>query len=404
MNGMSEETNKEKQKFIRQGWSDFKKIFSSGGEKKKKRLQLVLIICIVIVALFFLYRQVLEFHHYQVVASTDKNDSEAIDYASFGNLIIRYGNDGVSAIAPDNTTIWEETYEMDRPIISVRNNYFAIADQKGKTIMILNKDGFCQQVSTDLPIQKIDVSDTGSVAVLMQDEGSISYLGLYSLSGKKTAEGTLHFGNSGYPLSLAISEDGVNLALSVLDIKDGQSKTSVNFYNFAKAPAEGKDNQVASFSYDNTVIPEINYGTGTKLIAFGDNKVISFQGGAEPQEKNVLELDKTVRSIVHSEDRIGLLYDQGDDGDGSTLVLYDYDGNEKRHYSISGLYSSVGLMANGEVYLIQDKNLAIYRKYGRVKYTGSADTPFYTVISQGNGMRYVFVREGKTEQVRLSLF
>jgi hypothetical protein len=61
-------------------------------------------------------------------------------------------------------------------------------------------------------------------------------------------------------------------------------------------------------------------------------------------------------------------------------------------------------MANGEVYLIQDKNLAIYRKYGRVKYTGSADTPFYTVISQGNGMRYVFVREGKTEQVRLSLF
>lgn len=401
---MSEETNKEKQNWIRQGWTDFKKIFSSDGEKKKKRAKWVLIICIIIVALFFLYREVLEFHHYQTVASTENNASEAIEYASFGNLIIRYGNEGASAISSDNTTIWEEAYEMENPIISVRNNYFAIADQKGKTIVIMNRDGFCQQISTDLPIQKIDVSDTGSVAVLMQDEGSISYLGLYSLSGKKTAEGTLHFGNSGYPLSLAISEDGVNLALSVLDIKDGQSKSSVNFYNFAHAPAEGKDNQVASFTYDNTVIPEICYGTGTRLVAFGDDKVISFQGGAEPQEKNVMEIEGTVRSIVHSEDRIGLLYDQGDNGDGSTLVLYDYTGDEKRRYSINGLYSSVGLLENGEVYLIQDKNLAIYRKYGRVKYTGSADTPFYTIISQGNGMRYVFVREGKTEQVRLSLF
>ncbi|MBQ7447804.1 MAG: hypothetical protein IJV59_07610 [Eubacterium sp.] len=401
---MSETANKEKQNWIRQGWSDFKKIFSSDGDKKKKRKWLVLIICIVIVALFILYRQVLEFHHYQAVASTENNASEAIDYASFGNLIIRYGNDGASAIATDNTTVWEETFEMENPIISVRNNYFAIADQKGKTIVIMNRDGFCQQISTDLPIQKIDVSDIGSVAVLMQDEGSISYLGLYSLSGKKTAEGTLHFGNSGYPLALAISEDGVNLALSVLDIKDGQSKSSVNFYNFAHAPAEGKDNQVASFSYDNTVIPEISYGTGTKLVAFGDDKIISFQGGADPQEKNVLELEGTVRSIVHNEDRIGLLYDQGDDGDGSTLVLYDYDGSEKQHYSINGLYTNVGLLENGEVYLVQEKNLAIYRKYGRIKFTGSADTPFYTIMSQGKGMHYVFVREGKTEQVRLSLF
>ena len=182
---MSEETNKEKQNWIRQGWSDFKKIFSSDGKKKKKRAKWVLIICIIIVALFFLYREVLEFHHYQTVASTENNASEAIEYASFGNLIIRYGNEGASAISSDNTTIWEEAYEMENPIISVRNNYFAIADQKGKTIVIMNRDGFCQQISTDLPIQKIDVSDTGSVAVLMQDEGSISYLGLYSLSGKK---------------------------------------------------------------------------------------------------------------------------------------------------------------------------------------------------------------------------
>lgn len=401
---MSAETNTENRKGLQGKWSQLRQKISGGEAKKKKRIRWVILICVIIAAGIFACLQLMVFHHYQAVISVEKNDTEAIEYASFGNMIIRYGNEGATCIASDSSTVWDEPYEMENPIISVRNVYAAVGDQKGKTIIVFNREGFCQKISTDLPIQKIDVSDTGSVAVLMQDEGSISYLALYSLSGKKTAEGTLHFGNSGYPLALALSEDGENLALSVLDIKDGRSKSTINFYNFNQTPEEGKDNQVASFSYDDTVIPEINYGDGTKLVAFGDDKVICFQGARDPQEKNVLELEGTVRSVVHDGDWFGLLYDQGEDGKGNTLILYDYDGDAKRHYSIDGMYTSVGFLGNGEVYLIQDKNLAIYRKFGRAKFIGSGDTPFYTVMSEGNGMRYVFVREGKTEQVRLSLF
>ena len=52
-------------------------------------------------------------------------------------------------------------------------------------------------------------------------------------------------------------------------------------------------------------------------------------------------------------------------------------------------------MANGEVYLIQDKNLAIYRKYGGVKYTGSADTPFYTDDFAGKWHALCICQRGK---------
>lgn len=401
---MSEENKAEKSKGIRHRWTAFKGKLSSENKQKKSWLKIAVLICVVIAALVVLFSLFVTFHHYQSVYSIEKSDGDTTNYASFGNLIIRYGNDGASCIASDNTIVWDEAYEMDNPIISVRHNYLAIGDRRGKTVIIFNKEGFCQKITAELPIQKIDVSDTGSVAVLMQDEGSISYLGLYSLSGKKTAEGTLHFGSSGYPLAIALSEDGENLALSVLDIKDGQSKSTINFYNFGQTPAEGKDNQVASFSYDNTVIPEICYGSGSQLVAFGDDKLISFEGGKTPEEKNVLALEGTVRSIVHDSERIGILYDQGEEGSGNTLVLYDYDGDEKRHYSAKYQYESIGFLGNGGVYLIQDKNLAVYRRFGRAIFIGKGDTPFYGVMSEGYGMRYIFIREGKTEQVRLSLF
>ena len=400
---MSEENTAKQKKKLSERMTGIKQKIVAQKDQRQKWLRILIIICIVVAALVILCRHVLVFHHYQSTVSIDKNDTEATDYASFGNMIIRYSDDGAAAIASDNTTVWEESYEMENPIISVRHSYLAVADQKGKTIIIFNKEGFCQQITTDLPIQKIDVSDTGSVAVLMQEDGNISYLSLYSLSGKKTAEGTLHFGSSGYPLALALSEDGENLALSILDVKSGQSNSTINFYNFSQMPEEGKDNQVASFTYEDTVIPQISYGANGKLAAIADNKFICFQGNNEPQEKAVVELPGTVRSIVYDADRIGLLYDQGEDGSGNTLILYDYDGDEKRTYSVEDQYSGVGFLSNGEVYLIQDKNLAIYRKFGRAKYIGTADTPFLTVMSEGYGLKYVFVREGTTEQVHLSL-
>ena len=122
----------------------------------------------------------------------------------------------------------------------------------------------------------------------MENEGT-SYLQLYDKSGGQLASGELHVQNSGYPLDVALSENGEKLAVSMLDINGGSVKTVIAFYNFGTVGQNSIDKIVSSYSYADMVIPQIRYLAEDTMVAFGDNRVILFTGAQKPAEEKSIE-------------------------------------------------------------------------------------------------------------------
>ena len=131
----------------------------------------------------------------------------------------------------------------------------------------------------------------------MAQQDGISYLELYNKSGDNLAGGQIHVTNSGYPLDIALSDDATKLAVSILDISKGAAQTTISFYNFASVGQNEIDNMVGSYTYADTVVPELAFTSNSRLVAFGDNKVIRFEGAQKPEEAQVIKLEKEVKSI-----------------------------------------------------------------------------------------------------------
>ena len=92
------------------------------------------------------------------------------------------------------------------------------------------------------------------------------------------------------------------------------------------------------------------------------------------------------------------------DGNGNSADIYSLNGSLKETISLDKSYMEGGFMSNGEIYFLDGMNCAIYRRSGRKKFEGRAETIMHTILSTGSSRRYIFVREGKTETIKLGLF
>ena len=95
---------------------------------------------------------------------------------------------------------------------------------------------------------------------------------------------------------------------------------------------------------------------------------------------------------------------QGNEKNGNALVIYNESGTIVKEIALDEAYSKAFFLYNGEVCLLQGKRCAIFTMKGLEKYKGNSNTTNYEVLSTGRYRRYLFIREGKTELVRLKIF
>ena len=85
-----------------------------------------------------------------------------------GYLLIS-SKDGVSCIDDKGKAIWNQSYEMQSPIVATCGSTVAIGDYNGRTIYVANKEKILGTVKTNLPIRSVAVSDNGVVAAVLDD-------------------------------------------------------------------------------------------------------------------------------------------------------------------------------------------------------------------------------------------
>ena len=341
-----------------------------------------------------------QYKDFDIIQSTERSDTVATKFVAFKGGVIKYSNDGATYTNNSDELVWNQTYEMQEPLIDICEGYVTFAEKGGTHIYILNQDGLQGNIETTMEIDAIQVADQGTVAVLMEDDGA-SNIKLYDKDGNNLAGGQIHMEKSGYPLDIALSNDAIKLAVTMLDVNDGAIQSVVAFYNFGSVGQNEIDHMVSSYSYPGVVIPDIEFVSSNRMLAFGDSKVLIFEGTQKPSVSKEIAIDKEIKSVFYNQDYFGLVTNNEDKDNTRHMEIYDTKGSHVLSKDFSLDYSAIEFLANDEICIRNDTQCLIYNTYGVKHFAYTFDVPIFQILSGASSRSYTFILEGTTEKVKL---
>lgn len=368
--------------------------------KIAKRIISIILVIVAVTAAAALFMALRHYESFDILQSVERADTEATRFADFKDNILKYSNDGALYTNASNEMIWNQTYEMANPQIDICGNYLTIYDKKGSMIYILTPEGLQSSIETTMPIEQVRIAAQGTIAVLMTKDAA-GYVALYDREGKNLVQGAIHGEKKGYPIAIALSQDAIKLAVSMLDINDGAVKSTIAFYNFGSVGQNEIDHVVGASTFNDTVIPEMEFISDDKLVAFSTSGLLYFEGTQKPQQSGEVSFEKEVKSIFYNQDYVGVVTDNEDEEVTHHLSVYDSKGGLVLEKDFAMEYTDIEFLSNNEICIRNENICDIYTIRGIYKFHHEFEETIYKVIPGSSGLNYTFVLEDATEKVRL---
>ena len=365
-----------------------------------KRILVTALIVFVIIAGLFLFLALRHYEDFDVNSTVERSDTAATIFEEFQGNILKYSNDGALYTDTYNERIWNQTYEMAKPTIDMCEDYLVIYDKKGTQIYIMTSQGLVSNIETTMTIEQVSIAAQGTVAVLMGDQSN-SYLVVYDKNGKELVNGAIYGEDGGYPIAIALSNDAIKLAVSMLDINDGKLKTTIAFYNFGSVGENEIDRIVSANSFSDMVIPQLDFVSDDRMVAYGDSEIAIFEGTQKPKLAQEIPLTGEAKSIFNNNKYVGVVYSNNDEKLTHHVAVYDMHGFTVMEKDFSQEYTEIGFLSNNEVCILNNHSCDIYTVRGIYKFHYDFDEELYKVISGGTGLNYTIILENSTEKVRL---
>ena len=347
--------------------------------------------------LIFAVRRNWSYHRLEVVSENVQEDTLSVSYCNVDGNILRYGPEGATLRDRKDRTLWTVNYRMQSPQVALRGETIAIYDTSGTEIVVCDREGQIGQISTDLPIRRADVSRKGNVAVL-QDEGNSSWIQYYGNTGGQIATVKTAIDDPGYPMDLALSDDGETMMVSYLSYKSSIQKSLLHMYSFSSSGQSQRDNRIAEFEYTDQIIPEVTWIGEDSFVAFRESGFTVYSSGRVPEMRTEVQVDGEIQSVFCDTGHIGMVLRDAGEGE-LRLRIYDRNGSLRTEKKLEHDFRHVELV-NGEVSLYQGTSVVIYSINGVKKFDGGYDGNARSIHALGR-QRYLAVTENGTKILKL---
>ncbi len=337
-----------------------------------------------------------------VVSSTPVTIVQGATVENLGGNILLYSKDGASCIDAKGNALWNQTFEMQEPMLSVCNNVAAIGDYNGRTVYVVSSTGQLGTVNTNLPIRKICVSQNGVVAAVL-DDAEVTRILLYN--GNENTDTSIvdikaTMDKSGYPMSLSLSPNGKLLAISYLHVNSGEMKSSVAFFNFGEVGKNESDNYVSGYDYPDTVIPYVQFMNNSAAFAVSDDRIVFFEGGEKPANKATALLNEEVQGIYYNEDYVGLVFHNQTGESAYRLDVYNTAGTKIHSQLFDMEYTDI-IFSRDQVIIYNDMDCKICNMSGVDKFTGTFEKPSSLLVPTSSNYKYVSVTSNSVDVIEL---
>ncbi len=318
---------------------------------------------------------------------------------AFSEYILTYSKDGASCMDGNGNAVWNETFEMQNPMIDICQNVVAIGDYNGRNIYIMNTSGLLGQITTNRPIRNFCVASNGVVAVVL-DDSDLTYIYLYDTKGKELVRIRTTMKDSGYPFSLSLSPNGMLLCVSYLFVDSGELKSSVAFYNFGEVGQNQTDNYVSGYDYLDVVVGYTRFLDEKTLFAVSDDRIMFFEGTQIPVNIGERLFSEDVQKLYYGKKHVGLVFNSTDGNSRYRLDIYNKAGQLCQSIGFDMEYTDI-VFAEDQVIIYNESECQVYNMNGVEKYSGYFEKAVYALIPTSSSYRYILVTADSIDTIKL---
>ena len=366
------------------------------------RAALVIVLIAVVAAFLVLQWKNKVFTTSVVTSSSPVTIVQGARVCALGNSVLLYSKDGASCLDSKGNSLWNQTFEMQNPMIAVCGDVAAIGDYNGRTVYVVSSTKQLGTINTNLPIRRICVSQNGVVAAVL-DDAAITRILLYN--GNENTDTSLidikaTMDKSGYPMSLSLSPNGKLLAISYLHVDGGEMKSTVAFFNFGEVGKNESDNYVSGYDYSDTVVPYVQFMNNNAAFAVSDDRIVFFTGSEKPNSTASAFLNEEAQGIYYNEEYVGMVYHDQTGEAIYRLDVYNTSGN-KIHSQLFDIEYTDIIFNKDQIIIYNDMDCQICNISGVNKFMGQFEKPSSLIVPTSSIYRYIAVTSSSIDTIEL---
>ena len=334
-----------------------------------------------------------------VVFSTQVHITQDSTLVPFSGYLLTYSKDGAGCMDIRGNAVWNQTFEMQNPIVDVCKNVVAIGDYNGRTIYVMNTSGVMGSITTSRPVRDFCVASNGVVAAVLDDTDA-TWIYLYDSQGKELVYFRTTMKDSGYPVNVSISPNGELVCVSYLFVDSGQMKSSVAFYNFGPVGKNNVNNYVSGYDYLNSVVPLTGFLDDRSMFAVSDDRVMFFSGAQKPLSVAEKLLADDVQGVYYGDESIGLIFNSTQSNSRFRLDVYHKSGELRQSIDFDLDFRDI-LFHDDQIIIYNESECRIYNSSGAEKYSGNFSKTVLLLIPQSSARRYMVVTPESIDTIEL---
>lgn len=334
-----------------------------------------------------------------VLSSAEINITQGSNLLPFAGHLLTYSKDGANCMDIKGNAVWNQTFEMQNPIVDMCQNVVAIGDYNGRNIYVMDTAGVMGSITTNKPMRDFCVANNGVVAVVLDDTDT-TWIYLYDAKGKELVYFRTTMKESGYPVSVSISPDAQLVCVSYLYVDSGQIKSSVAFYNFGDVGQNSTNNYVSGYDYLDVVVPLARFLDNKSLFAVSDDRIMFYSGAQKPVVIAESLISDNVQSVYYGEEYVGLVFISAGSSNRYRLDVYHRSGELRQSIEFNIEYSDI-VFYDDQIIIYNESECSIYNNSGTEKYHGRFDKSVLMLIPQNASYRYMLVTPDSIDSIEL---
>ncbi len=385
--------------YMREKEGDYKEKIRKHRQSKLRFFCTVVGVILFVVLICFLYHKLRIYNEYTIKNVMERTESSASVTLQIGENMVSYSKDGASCVDIKGNKVWNQTYEMQKPIVGFTSDSIAIADYNGRSIYVMDSQNILGTISTNMPVKNVAVSESGIVAAVLED-GNTTWIYVYDAKGNVLVYSKTKMSNSGYPIAVALSPDATLMAVSYLYVDSGVMRSGIGFYNFGAVGQNELHNYVSGFNYTDSVVPYVKFLNNEIAVAVADDRIMFYKGDQKPAVLSETLLSEQILSVYTGKEYVGLVYENKDGVTKYYMDLYNIEGEKEDTLEFDCEYTDI--VITEKTILIYNKNeWNVYTIGGRMKFSGTYENNIRKIIPTNHIENYMIVTDDTLETVIL---
>lgn len=336
-------------------------------------------------------------HTYRGYAVTSELSATG-QYQSNGSSLVLYHNDGARAISGSGALLWEMSYQMDHPAAASCGNVTAVADIGGQSVYIVAENGIPYNYQVLYPIVKLAVAGQGVTAVLL-NHGTEDYIQLYDINGNLSVDINTKTKTDGFPIDIALSEDGKKLVTLYLTFDGDALISKVTFYNAGEVGKNHIGNVVGQKMFEkNTLAYDVAFLNNETVCILREDGFSLYEMKETPRPLGE-ESFEGLYDIVCAKDCFVVVTEDVATKQ-KTMVRYNEKGRKTATWKDIPDYETL-VLTKEEIILFSPQKATIYRSNKSEKFLADFGRNLEAMLPAG-GNRYFLIDTGGVQTIKLS--